>query len=276
MKTKLLVLLVILIVPVLFLGCGDDDECATCPEPAQKAMAVGFTATSNSSNEAYFASYVFGIDGKLVAMDSIMYDDEKTELREGYFELGAVVYAAYEESPTTYDSGDTVEVKFFLPTGSGTAQVKLLDSEFDDPTVISHSTTYPYDTVAIGEELTVAWRSAANADYYYVNWNYRYDSSGTNVYVVESFFTTDNDFDIPASTLSYNGRVDVSIYAISGPRLDIEAGNVTGPVIKGNISSLVSDYTDIIVGTGSSKAPPRNEPETPREMIESFMDIMDQ
>ncbi len=273
MIMRLFVPLMVLFALALMFGCSDD-ECPTCPQPAQKAVAWGYTSTNDTDNELFFMSFVFGLDGKLVAVDSVKYEGNKTELREGLSELGTAVYAMYEEIPTTYDSGDTVEIKYFLPSGSGTARVKLLDSEFDEPTVLSHSTSYPYDTVAVNEGITIAWRSVAVADFYSVNWSYYYDSSGTRVERFESYFTTDNDLVILAGTLSFNGRIGLNIYAITGPRPDIEIGNVSGSVINGNVSSIAADWVDIYVGTGVYKATARSEPETPREMIESYMNIL--
>ncbi len=258
----------------LMLSCGDDDDCPTCPASPLKAVASGFAVTDDSDNSMYCYALIYGVDGKMPTVDSVTVGGNAAEIRNIIGELGmATVYAVYEEEPTTYDSGDTLDMKFFLPTGTGTARVQLLDDDFDEPTVLSHSTTYPYDTVAIDQAVTITWRAIARADYYAVRWTYRYDSSGTDCERAdEDFVSGANSLVIPANTLSFNGRIGFSVMAISGPQADTEPGNISGAVINGNISSISSDWVDIYVGTGSYSPVVPPDPETPQEIIESFVE----
>ena len=247
MAKRLFATVLLLIALVGVFGCGDD-ECPTCPQSTQKASVWGRAYINYG--ELYSFGIISGIDGRIPEVDSVMFNGQSGMMWAGVADLGRGVFTTYSEDPTQHSSGDSLNITFYLPTGTGTCYVKLLDLQTDVPVVMSHLTHSPYDTIPLDQPTTIIWQKVANADWYALEWIYEYDSLGSYASSRFQSFQTDTSFTIPADGLSYNGELEVTVYAMTGPRTDVSEGNVSGSVIKGIISSSASDWLRIFVGTG--------------------------
>lgn len=244
----------ILVLLFAFVGCSDDDECASCPGMTQKAVAIGDLELDDG---LYFWANIIGVDGKVPDVDSVRVAGELAETYTGFNEGGPGVYVQYEEyeggpmkPASTYANGDLVLVEIFTPSGVSTCSEKVLDYDLSRPVPIDWSYNYPYDTVDIGTELTVSWNTVEYADWYAVEAEYDYDSSGIQNETRSYFNTTGTTVTIPAASVGFNGRYYMRIRPITGPLPDDAQGNITGGVVRGVIGSSSYRSFNIYVGTG--------------------------
>ncbi|MCD6249253.1 MAG: hypothetical protein J7J98_02820 [candidate division Zixibacteria bacterium] len=249
MKKLLLLGMAVSLAAILIVGCSDDDdECPTCPTDPQQGLVFGDMSIDGGELECW--GMIVGIDGSVPDVDSIKLNTSLMELEFGGEGISAWNFD-YEEPAGSLASGDTVQVTFYMPGATATAQVKLLDYDDDRPTGFNYPTDYPYDTVAIGDSIAVSWNAVSNADWYNVQMAYYYDSLGTHAELRESYYQTVTSIVVPASLLDYNGYVRVYVYPISGPMPD-EGGNISGQVLKGAIVSSSYESIRVYVGTGDA------------------------
>ena len=272
MKRHIVVALTLALALILVAGCSDDDECPTCPPVAvQNYILYGYTGLDQNGTELDLYTYIFGVDGSVPVVDSIKIADGLCELRTMY-DAVSICAGRYEGPAGTLSSGDNVTVTAYTPSGVGSATVALLDDDADTPIGFNHPVESPYDTVAIGEAITVSWSPVANADWYGVYYGYSYDSSGVHDNWNEWSAQTTTSISIPVSQVLYNGYFRFNITPMTGPRPD-QTGNVSGGTMRGTVNSSSYEYLRIYVGTGdaypSSPEPPDVEPDV-LEMLKAM------
>ncbi|MCP4570035.1 MAG: hypothetical protein GY841_20840 [FCB group bacterium] len=252
MRRALLVLGMILVAASMaFIGCSDDEDCPTCVTTAQKAVMFGGGQLDDGELEFY--CYLIGIDGLIPDIDSVKVDGQKADMESGYGEGGGMVWAEYEGPAGGLDSGDDITVVVYTPTGTSSVTFTLLEDEVDDAQAIGWEMDYPYDTVALDQSIEITWNSIPNADWYFFDYDYSFDSAGTNVYRGnKEIYMTDTTFTIPASETGYNGYYYIDITAVAGPSPDASTGNVTGDVVKGMVISTCYNSFQIYLGTGDA------------------------
>ena len=264
-KSLLIFGLLLFIWSLILTGCSDDDECALCPELAQKGIVLGGIELQGSG--IYCWVYVVGSDGFLPDVDSVKFEGNDMELQIGYGEGGAVVYCFYEGSSAGYSSGDDVSIYYFTPAGTCSTTVAMLYDPDDEPEIIDWATSYPNDTVALGEDIEVHWHPVDNAEWYHLEFDYSFDSLGSHAYRDIEAFTTDTTFTIPGSESPYNGYYYLYITPVNGPRPDATEGNVMGTALNGIVTSIVYYNFRVYVGNGDAWpvgiAPDDELPENP-------------
>ncbi len=252
MKRLILTVMATVLVTLIVTGCGDDDECPTCPTFAQLGTILARAAVAGGEIE--FGGLLIGIDNKMLTLDSITFDGYQVDispLAEGFMGYGFETW--YPDELNDYQSGDTADIRIYTPHGVCTCAPVLLDVTADVPVILDWNLGYPNcDTVDIATEITVEWHTVENADWYIFYTNYIYDSLGITEAESDYFVgTTDTTITRPGSAIPYNGRLFVSVVAMTGPILDAMGGNVSCDIIGGSIHSMVMHGGFYIaIGTG--------------------------
>jgi hypothetical protein len=264
MKFRLVYLMIAVSLVLIAVSCSEDDPVApTAPATIQKALALGMILLNDGDLE--MQTMINSLDGGKPAVDSVLVGGHVAELDDGFMFLSSVV-AHIERDAGSYTPGDSIDIRFYAPTGSGTSAVRLLDRDWDKPEIISYATSYPYDTIAIAEEIAMSWEQSPNADWYGVNVSYEYDSSGVYREWREFSVVDAPPFTVPGTRLSYNGRCYISVLAVTGPRPDHVGGNISGGVFAGFMNSYAPDYCNIYIGTGVTGG----SPATPSEALDDL------
>ena len=242
------VLAAMIALSLIFVGCSDDD-CPNCPNADQTAVMFGEVEIDGGQIEFYGA--IFGIDGGMPDIDSVRVDGELA-LIEDYIGEGIGSYMEYQSNDLgdPHTSGEIINIRVFTPTGMSECNAVALEDDADEPELImEYSQYYPYDTVAIGTDISFDWHPVANADFYVVDVYYRWgpEDDRTEYYTV----TNDTTFSIPGSETQYDGYYYFYIIAAAGPNPLVDDGNITGDVVKGMINSYQSDGFDLYIGDGN-------------------------
>lgn len=247
-KKGLIALLLIMAAPLIFWGCSDDEDCPTCSDVTQLGVIYGDMAIDGDELELY--GYILALDAFPIAVDSITVDGNLGEVDEYIGDGGSSVSMDYDGPAGSLDSGDDVELALYMPGGICRATVTLLDEDDDRPGILGWADDNPYDTVATGSEIVIAWNKVDHADWYLVSDFYRYDSSGTEATHREEYYITDTTLTVPASRTGYNGYHGFSVVAVTGPHPDSHVGSMTCGIIKGVVHSMAYEYFQIIIGNG--------------------------
>ncbi|MCP4570033.1 MAG: hypothetical protein GY841_20830 [FCB group bacterium] len=247
-KKEFIAVLLILAAPLIFWGCGDDEDCLTCSDITQLAIMFGQADIDNGELEFY--GYIIALDAFSPAVDSAKVNGHLAELDDYIGENGSSVSIDYDGPAGSLDTGDEIEVIVYTPTGICRAMVTLLDQDADKPIILGWASDSPYDTVTIGSEIVVTWNKVAHADWYLFYTYYRYDSLGTETRIREEIYITDTTQTILASQTGYNGYMSFDVVAMTGPHPDSHIGNVTGGVIKGIVRSTAYEGFRVYIGDG--------------------------
>lgn len=245
MKNYTIMIGIVILALVLAAGCGDDDKCPVCPEYTQTAVVLG-----NMYLNAGILSVggdVIGINGFKPELDSIKINDTLIPLGASMMGTDVIHFQMYQLA-SVLSGGDTVAAYFYAPTGTSTAKVKLLDFSTDAVNLISPS---PGQNFALQTDVDMEWDDIANADWFQVRLDYRFlDSSGVEDTVQFESIQTDTIYTVPGNMLVYNGNLILRLAAGTGHRPDASQGNVSGPAIKGNMSSTYTFPTSFSIGSG--------------------------
>ncbi len=268
MKRLILIALAAILVAVIVAGCGEDDECPTCPTSSQLGTMLGQVVIDEGQIEMY--GQVVGLDNKMLPLDSVTFDGYQVEvdaIGEGW--LAYWIGTSQPDELTGYQSGDTADIRIYTPYGACTCAPVLLDEDQDIPAVEQWGLNYPnYDTVDVQTEITVTWHPVENADWYLFLTGYEYDSLGLTEAESEYFMgTTDTTITRPGSAIPYDGRLYVAVAAVTGPTLDATTGNIQCSIIGGSIHSLTHESFTIYVGTGESNPGSRAGRDPSEELI---------
>ena len=124
------------------------------------------------------------------------------------------------------------------------------------PDTITALTLSEYDTLQIGQSLTVSW-PGSEADFYYISLSYSWRDDDSNWrYTYIDTFAAGHSITFPGSIFSYNGEIYwIRVQAMSGPLPAAgSAGNMSGDG-SGFLyyyGQSVYHNTWIIVGSGSN------------------------
>ena len=246
----------LLTLSLAFVGCSDD--CANCPNENQTSVMFGEVGVDEGQLEFY--GMIFGIDGTFPDIDSVRVDGRLAEL-EGALEEGVGQYVRYEspDNDNMHVSGEIVYIEIFTPGGKSECNIKALEDDADEPELImDYSPDWPYDTVAIGTDISFDWHPVTAADFYVVDIYYRWGpgDSTTDSYEI----ITDTSFTLPGSASQYDGYYYFYIVAVAGPNPMVDDGNITGEVVKGMINSSESEGFDLYIGDGDPYDGPVKSP----------------
>ena len=259
-------------------GCGDGDDCPACPTDVDTVTlteTVNDTVTINDTvaidtrkiiitGEAYtdsgdvrFWCEINNPDGRMPQLDSLTLGGVKAENLIPNYNGGAISLYTQDEIPEMgTSSGDLLEIIAYTPFGNGTCPLTVLDIWDDSCEFIAWEPEWPYDTVALSEEIVIDWYPKANADWYAYRLFHYYDSSGSRFSATE-YWTFDTTLTIASENNGYNGYWEIYLFAVSGPTPDDVGGNFTGcDAINGRFLSLVESEITIFVGNGDNTPPP--------------------
>ena len=260
MKRNLTIWLVLMpIVAVFLVGCGDDD-CPDCPTPSsQQAVVYGTVQSYDCGAEpgmTEFLAYgsIHGVRGPIPKIDSVLVQGHPAQLDE--YPLGYYVSFRY---PADYvwesDSlpvDDSATIKVYTPCGTSSAKVKLMGYCTDTIGIIGWSTDYwDYDSVGTQTTITIDWHPVADADWYAVGAYYEYDSLGYTQYASRYEVVPDTTFVLSSDETKFDGLYDIAVYALTGPSPSSAAGNFVGTCTKGIVNGIVAEYVYIQIGAGT-------------------------
>jgi len=248
-----------LILMALAAGCSDDENCTCSPPITYGTIGAGYTNIGES--QLRFSCYFWNNVATLPTVDSVMIDGYLCELTTYYEgEMGMTVEAWLEqEMPRRAPAAQSdIDIAVYTPDGVAEATVTALDYDLDTLAIITPSTIAPNDSVAVGDPVTVTWHRVAEADWYYLYYYLRHDSSGTVVYNDYTYAITGSDttYSIPGAGTFDDGHLYLAVEAVTGPRPG-HTGNLIGPNLQGHIMSAVyRGFVRVIVGDGIPDSAP--------------------
>ena len=259
-RNHLVGLIVMSILTILFVGCGDD--CPDCPPPQAPATSIVLGSIQSMDcgfDSGMVALYVSGtVYGLGPTIDSVLVQNRLAELTVNG--LGRSVSFYY--SPTslsdldTLSAGDSATVRIYALCGVSSAKVHTIGICGDTLSIIGWSTTYSdYDSIGTDSLVTIDWHPMAKADWYAIAAYYGYDSLGYTRYSSLNEVLTDTTFVLASDETSYDGWYDVVVYALTGPTSSSELGNFKGGCTKGIMNGMISEWIRIKVGTGGGITP---------------------
>jgi hypothetical protein len=247
---------VVVAVCLMGAGCGDEDS-----PMGSDGSNIGTLRLSGHMTLSYeylsFNGTLFSIDGLLPQVDSVTFhrsvcsQDTFWNSNQGYF-ISAYGLSFIQNG--AYTSGDTADIHVFSPLGYSTIKTKLLDRNADAVRIHDWADSSYVDT---GTELSIAWDTIPNADWYLVDYYTRYWD--------ETIGFTRSDWDqiivprcsvaISSTQTKHNGYWSVAIFAVTGPRLLSSSGTGGDQVCQGVVNSITSERLTIFVGDGNPYGP---------------------
>lgn len=241
-----------LVIMLVAAGCGDDEECASCPEPAPNPLgfAQGFIALDNGGTLMILD--ILGNGSGMLQPDSIRVGDSLVSRSEWNFYYNWALTDLYcgvtfEEDGNAvnymYDHGDTATIEVWGNGRSSTCRVKILEYVLSAANI-----TYPAndaDTIAPGAADTIFWNYIEDVDYYACVVIHMSQPAGDPI--VEYYFTSDTSF-ILTGDMYGNLETTAEIYVnpFNGPDPRSGRSNWTGNLLGGVVYSAGPfDYVSI-------------------------------
>lgn len=251
-KTRMLIPGLGLLILLAIAGCGDDEKCASCPEPA--ASPIGFTEGYLVLGEgaAYMNLEILGNGSGAPNLDTVKVGDSLVPRSEWDFTVGdnfmAIRYLInFEENgyPATYmyDHGDTATIKVYGEGRSSTCRLKVLDYMLSAANITSPADNA--DTLSPGAADTVYWNYIEGVDYYACMVAYILQWEGFPR--LNFYFTTDTSFILTGAKYDSLAEViQVFVTPFNGPDPRTGQSNWSGNLLEGVVYSFgASDYTTI-------------------------------
>jgi len=259
-KGFLIASMLLLLMVSVFIGCSDDDEKTITSAAAAQGYLIGYVNIDGTDIDFY--SDIMPMTNNGFSIDSIVANDTIAEYRDdSYWNVYGddnYHWAEIYNSPTTFTSGDTAEVKFYRNNSMTSFKIRLMDSD----TYVNYILPVANDTVSLGSPINVLFNSNQDAEWYGVRYYGYRDSAGTQVYFQKVFATTDTTFTIPASFNIYNGYYWMNVAAVNGPGQG-DPVNLNGAGLIGEFHSYTySQSRRVYIGTGDP-SPVSNNPVEP-------------
>jgi hypothetical protein len=261
-----------------FIGCSNDDECASCPETVTPlGTARGFLILDPNATfpEPYFE--VSGYGEVMPNLDSMKVGDSLVDRHWEYYWPWEYADARWlihfdetgDTSTYMYDNGDLATITVWGQGRSSSCRFKVLN-----PAMAHVNITAPLlyaDTITQGGSDTVFWNKVEYVDYYAIMIAWFIPSFGD--YFFEYYYSTDTSFVITGAIQpdSMVQHFNVHVTPFNGPDPRTGRTNWDGTLLDGVVCSFgYEGETTIVVrqppaalktvAAGHVKAPPEISP----------------
>lgn len=281
-KTPMIVLGFGLLLVLVAVGCGENDECASCPEPVTPAgHARGALILAPNA----FMPFLEVMSNGAVApnLDSVKVGDSLVGRQywtlSGPIDFCNVYWSlSFSETgdPSTfmYRHGDFATINVWGEKGSASCRLKILNpaiaaAQITDPAPVA-------DTITPDGSDTVFWNSVEHVDYYAVMIAW-YVTPGLDRHIFDYYYAADTSFIIDGAMFPpYSVReFNIHITPFTGPDPQSGRTNWSGPLLDGVVYSFGNQSTTTIIVRpligSAQKVPPKPAPEyreqRPEDMV---------
>ena len=226
-------------------GCNDD-ECASCPDPAVTPLGYTTGWLILAPGATLPQLQIFGNGAVAPNMDSVKVGDSLIA-RELWSMMSTAPYAdahwmiSFNETgdPSTYmyEHGDVATVRAWGSGRSGTCQLKILNIatatvNITDPAPLA-------DTIAPGVADTIFWNEVEYADYYAVMIPWEVSEGGGTHWTFTYHYATDTSFIVTGAMQPDSAvRYDFVVTPFTGPNPRTGKTNWTGTLLDGVVYSI--------------------------------------